>query len=177
MCRTGTCSSSTDTRGNIRPLLEFQHIVQVNDLSNTSLSVLTRHQLWQGLVMRARFPDKFNHSLQCQSDQIVDNAFFRTIEVGDSSFRERVVLTPQEQIKTCSVPDADQIHAESLACIEDAEAGYLFVRFTYRRELEDRDERVDIAEHLKAAYVQVDRDAIAMIRLLAESSLFDETIN
>jgi len=34
-----------------------------------------------------------------------------------------------------------------------------------------------VGEHLKAAYVQIDRDAIAMIRMLAESDLFDQTIN
>jgi len=34
-----------------------------------------------------------------------------------------------------------------------------------------------VAEHLKSAYVQVDRDAIAMIRMLAEAELFDQLIN
>jgi hypothetical protein len=51
------------------------------------------------------------------------------------------------------------------------------VRFSYKRELDDNDSLVDVGEHLKAAYVQIDRDAIAMIRMLAESDLFDQTIN
>ncbi len=53
----------------------------------------------------------------------------------------------------------------------------MFVRFIYRRELVDTSEQVDVAEHLKSAYVQVDRDAIALIRMLAESQLFDQPIN
>lgn len=158
-------------------MLDFQHIVQVNDLADASLGVVTREQLWQGLVMRARFPDKFNHALACQLEQIDENQFIRTIEVGDSSFCDHVVLTPQQQISTKSVPNPEQIRTESLTRIEEPEAGSLFVRFRYIRELVDNDERVDVAEHLKAAYVQVDRDAIAMIRVLAESNLFDETIN
>lgn len=158
-------------------MLEFEHIVQVNDLADSSLTVLTRSQLWQGLVMRARYPEKFNPGLACQSERVEDNVFIRTIKVADSNFCERVILTPEIRINTRSVSSTQQIQTESIACIEEPEDGYLFVRFKYRRELEDRDDRVDVGEHLKAAYVQVDRDAIAMIRVLAASRLFDETIN
>jgi hypothetical protein len=34
-----------------------------------------------------------------------------------------------------------------------------------------------VGEHLKAAYVRVDRDAIAMIRMLAESRRLGQLIN
>lgn len=158
-------------------MLEFEHIVQVNDLEQTELAVITRNQLWQGLVMRARNPGKFNAALQCSSDQVSDNEFVRTIDVGEVSFRERVVLEPETRIHTQSIPDPEQIQSQSIACIEEPVADYLFVRFSYKRELEDKDDRVALGEHLKAAYVQVDRDAIAMIRMLAESHLFDASIN
>ena len=51
------------------------------------------------------------------------------------------------------------------------------IRDSYKRELEVTTDAVDVAEHLKSAYVQVDRDAVALIRLLAESELFDQSIN
>lgn len=168
-------ASSQQLRGKV--VLVFQHIVQVNDLSNPDLAVITRSQLWQGLVMRARFPGKFNQSLNCNAETVTETEFIRTIDVGTTRFCERVLLTPEQEIHTRSVPDVEQIMAESKTSIEEPESGALFVRFEYKRELEDMDERVDVAEHLKAAYVQVDRDAIAMIRMLAESSLFDQTIN
>ncbi len=158
-------------------MLEFEHIVQVNDLTNSGLSVLSRSQLWRGLVLRARHPDKFNGGLECNSEKVSSNEFLRTIAVGEFSFCERVVLEPESKISTRTLPHLQQIHSESITCIEEPETDYLFVRFSYRRELDDNDERVAVGEHLKAAYVQVDRDAIAMIRMLAESRLFDETIN
>jgi len=43
--------------------------------------------------------------------------------------------------------------------------------------LKEDDERVNVEEHLKSAYVQMDRDAIAMIRLLAESELFEQPLS
>ena len=158
-------------------MLQFEHLVQVNDLTNTDITALTRNQLWQGLVLRARNPDKFNKSLHCTSEEFDENEFVRTIDTGNSSFCERVVLYPEEKICTRTIAEPKQIHAESTACIEEPEAGYLFVRFSYKRELDGADGQVDVAEHLKSAYVQIDRDAIAMIRLLAQSELFDQSIN
>lgn len=158
-------------------MLEFEHIVQVNDLSNSSIVAITRSQLWQGLVLRARNPEKFNHGLQCQSEELRNNEFVRIIEAGGNKFCEKVILTPEQKIHTSTLSDLDQLQAESTTRIEEPESGYLFVRFSYRRELPERSEQVDVAEHLKSAYVQVDRDAIAMIRMLAESRLFDEPIN
>lgn len=157
-------------------MLEFEHIVQVNDLENTSLIVLTRKQLWQGLVLRAQKPDKFIPGLQCTSEKMVDNQFLRTIEAGESSFCEQVSLFPEDKICTNTVAN-QQTKAQSIACIEEPETGSLFVRFSYRRDLEAQGDQIDVGEHLKAAYVQIDRDAISMIRMLAENKRFDETIN
>jgi hypothetical protein len=158
-------------------LLEFEHLVQVNDLANSTLTVITRSQLWQGLVLRARNPEKFNHGLNCQSEEVSNNKFLRTIEAGGSKFCEEVVLEPEQRIHTATLAELEQLQSESTTTIEEPEAGYLFVRFHYKRELLVDTESVDVAEHLKSAYVQVDRDAVAMIRVLAESQLFDGPIN
>lgn len=158
-------------------MLEFEHLVQVNDLTNSAISVITRAQLWQGLVLRARNPEKFNHGLSCQSEDLRDNEFVRIIEAGDSKFCEKVILHPEQKIHTATLAELDQLQSESTTTIEEPEEGYLFVRFHYQRELVQDTEAVDVAEHLKSAYVQVDRDAVAMIRMLAESRLFDEPIN
>ena len=150
-------------------LLDFEHIVQVNEPENDAITDISRSQLWQGLVLRARSPEKFNPSLTCQSRPVAPNEFLRTIHVGDSNFCEHVILYPENSIHTITVPEFQQIEAESEARIEEPQAGYLFVRFRYKREIQKEDEQVNIEEHLKSAYVQMDRDAIAMIRDLAES--------
>lgn len=154
-------------------MLEFEHIVQVNDASNPRLTNLSREELWQGLVLRAKNPEKFNHALDCSHETVSCNEFVRTIEAGNVSFYERVNLYPQDRIITRTIQDVEQINARSEARIEEPQRGALFVRFSYKRDLEQTEDRVDVAEHLKAAYVQIDRDAIAMIRMLAESKLLD----
>jgi hypothetical protein len=157
-------------------LLEFEHIIQVNDLSNDAIAVLSRAQLLRGLVLRAQQPDKFNQSLSCSYKPLSENEFLRTTSAGESSFYERVVLTPQVKIHT-GTGDSEQISSESTAEIEEPEPNSLFIRFTYKRELGDSNSEIDIGEHLKSVYVQIDRDAIAMIRVMAENNLFDQVIN
>ena len=158
-------------------MLEFEHIVQVNDLNNDTIAVLSRAQLWRGLVLRAQQPDKFNQSLSCSYKSLSENEFLRTISAGESSFYERVVLTPQVKIHTGTTGDSQQKSSESTAEIEEPEPNSLFIRFIYKRELGDSNSEIDIGEHLKSVYVQIDRDAIAMIRVMAENNLFDQAIN
>ena len=157
-------------------MLEFEHIIQVNDLSNDAIAVRSRAQLWRGLILRAQQPDKFNQSLSYSYKPLSENEFLRTTSAGESSFYERVVLTPQVKIHT-GTGDSEQISSESTAEIEEPEPNSLFIRFTYKRELGDSNSEIDIGEHLKSVYVQIDRDAIAMIRVMAENNLFDQVIN
>ena len=67
-------------------MLEFEHIIQVNDPANDELPMLTRAQLWEGLVLRARRPDRFNTSLQVTTKEYAEDEFERIIEVGDAKF-------------------------------------------------------------------------------------------
>jgi len=157
-------------------LLEFEHIIQVNDLTEEDLPILTRSQLWEGLLLRARRPDTFNSSLRVTNNEYAQDEFERIIEAGEHIFHERVILYPDERIHTQTMEEYDQIDAESVTQLEEPEVGYLFVRFTYRREVEEEGS-VDVEEHLKSAYLQTDRDAIALIRSLAESGVFGQSVD
>ena len=128
-------------------------------------------------MLRARRPDKFVPSLTVHTEDLASDEFERTINAGESRFVERVIVYPEGRIHTQTVEEIEQISAESITQIEEPENGYLFVRFTYRRELEIEDDGMDVGEHLKSAYLEIDQDAIAMIRTLAASGLFGESIN
>ena len=148
-------------------LLKFEHIVQVNAHGKPEIRNLTRNQLWQGLVYRAKFPNKFNPSLKCTFQEQKENEFIRTLEASNVSFYEKVILYPEKRIKTFTVAEIDQLHTESNTSIEEPSADSLFVRFQYKREIEESRE-LDITEYLKTAYLQLDIEAIAMIRIMAE---------
>jgi hypothetical protein len=150
--------------------LEFEHIVQVNDLLDRVNISLRRRELWDGLLLRARRPDRFNDALICESSEIVDNRFERRTEAGDQVFTEIVTLKPEESIITKSSweVDANSNHAESLTQIEEPEPNFLFVRFRYKRDIPEGSSGVDIGQYLKSAYVQLDSEAISKIRMMVE---------
>lgn len=157
--------------------LEFEHIVQVNDPNNPDVSAITRAQLWQGLVLRARCPQRFVEGIECFAHPQTETGFVREITAGEMCFYEDVTLEHETRVLTQTQADKPQIFAASGATIEEPEPGFLFVRFRYVREMPAEHGAVDVAEHLKAAYRQLDTDAISLIRLMAEDNSFDSIVN
>lgn len=158
-------------------MLEFEHIIQVNDPAERQIRPMSRDELWQGLLLRARDPGRFNGALTCRVDDESHDSFTRYVKAGDTQFRERVTLTRRERIETVTAGADQPLFAASITTIEETAAGCLFVRFIYRRDLEDSAEGRMIGEHLKSAYLQVDIDAIALIRMLAEDELLHKLPN
>ncbi len=152
-------------------MLEFEHIVQINDPDDSNIKPLSRVQLWEGLLLRARDPGKFNSAISCRLSEERNEGFTRHIQAGDTEFRERVILTLHEKIETVISGPDQPMQARSITSIEEPAEGYLFVRFFYCRDMEETAEGHMIGEHLKSAYLHTDIDAIALIRMLAEDEL------
>lgn len=151
-------------------LLEFEHIIQVNDLNLPELAVLSREVLWQGLVYRASYPGHFNAALKCRLEPDTERRFVRHIEVGELQLRDEVTLVPMQEIRTLIDGRTQAIHAESITIIEEPEPAQLFVRFCYRRDSIDEEGGLNADAFLKQAYLQQDRDAIIIIRQMAEKN-------
>lgn len=155
-------------------MLEFEHIIQVNDPEQPTLRPLSRQELWEGLLFRARQPGRFTDSLECRIEEVEEGAFIRRLRAGGSEFRDKVFLFPPNEIHSQTTGEPEQLYAESISRIEEPAPGYLFVRFTYRRDSGNVEGVVDVDEHLKSAYVHNDRDALAMIRQFAEHGLLEK---
>lgn len=151
-------------------LLEFEHIVQVNDLSQPELAVLSREVLWQGLVYRVSYPDHFNPALSCRLEPESETRFVRHIGAGELQLRDQVMLVPMQEIRTVINGQTQAMHAESVATIEEPEPGQLFVRFSYRRDSIGAEGGINADVFLKEAYLQQDRDAIIIIRQMAANN-------
>ncbi|MEX2334871.1 MAG: AtaL-like protein [Pseudohongiella sp.] len=151
-------------------MLEFEHIIEVNDLHNAGLLVLSREVLWQGLVYRARYPDHFNPVLNCRLGPGTDEQFVRYIELGGLQLRDDVLLVPMQEISTLIDGRTQAMHAESITTIEEPAPGQLFVRFRYRRDAIAVEGGFNANDYLKEAYRQQDRDAIIAIREMASNN-------
>jgi hypothetical protein len=148
-------------------MLEFEHLIQINDPASPHIRPMSREDLWAGLLMRARYPGQFNPAISSRLEEIDDTRFVRILQVGDTEMYDEVQLRYPDVIHTRMAGEV--LHAESITKIEEPEPGWLFVRFTYRRDSANEEGGLDIDGYLKSAYLVSDREAIALIREMVQS--------
>lgn len=152
-------------------MLEFAHIIQINDPEQPQIPPMTRQQLWDGLVFRSKYPEHFNPTISSTIEEYTDDGFIRRLTFGAGHLHDRVILVDQEEIRTTPVDEQQTLFAQSTTRIEEPVPGYLFVRFSYRRDAPPASDGIDVAEYLKAAYVENDREAVSLLRKFALEGL------
>lgn len=150
-------------------MLEFEHLIQINDPQQPHIPPVGREELWAALVQRAKYPGQFNPAIQSRLEDVCHSSFVRIILVQGTELRDEVELQAPVEIRTriCAAPGSSgqqALQAESITRIEEPEPGYLNVRFIYRRDSANRPGELDVDEYLKSAYIVNDREAISMIR-------------
>jgi hypothetical protein len=153
------------------PLLEFEHIIHINDPREPHLPVMSRAQLWEGLVFRTKYPGHFNPTLSTELEDLTETGFIRHLHFGTARLRDVVILRHEHEIQTRSAGPEGQMFAHSVTRIEEPTAGHMLVRFYYCRDSGNVDGGLDVDSYLKAAYLQNDREAIVMLRRFALEGL------
>ena len=154
--------------------MKFEHIVQINDLTKPELPVLTRFQLWEGLILRARRPDKFlvgvdDYEILEQSPAYMK----RCLQLPGLQVFDEVTFWAESRIEYRTVPTDTVPHASLVMDIEEPEPGSLFVRFRYHTaSIENRGDSMPYDQYLQQAYVLTDIETVQMIRQLAETGVF-----
>ncbi|WP_312264634.1 AtaL-like protein [Rivihabitans pingtungensis] len=155
----------------------FEHVIQVNDLNNPMATTLSRQVLWRGLVRRAERPQDFLPDL-AHGDIIArgEDWFDRIVRLGTLHVRDRVTLQAEHSLRHDTAA-GDGYPASTLTIsIEEPEPLSLFVRFVYQSTLPEHTppgSEVDYVAYLKSAYQQMDTEAIATLRQLAEAGELD----
>jgi hypothetical protein len=151
--------------------MKFAHLVEINDPLTPWLDVLSRAQLWRGLVRRAEFPKEFIPWLDhCVISGKTDTRLSRVSHYGDLIVRDDVTFLPQQQV-IYRVPAQKDIPASTLRMtIEEPEPGVLFVRFEYEAGASAEADTMDAFynEFRRSAYQEADIDTIRTIRQMAE---------
>jgi hypothetical protein len=153
--------------------MHFVHIIEINDPRNPLLDVLTRDQLWRGLVRRAERPQEFLPQLvDCVIVMRGATTMARELNFGNFTVRDRVRLMPMEQISF--VTDAGPTLSESrlVITIEQFGGDHLQLRFTYdtaRQRIDNAEMEDQYDRFIQSAYLQTDIDSIKIIRSLVQA--------
>ena len=148
--------------------MKFEHIVQVNDFSGADQAILSRAQLWLGLVARVRQPHRFTIGLD-KFDLLEDTSDYvrRRLELPGLVVEDEVWLLAQRQIRFKIQPTSQTEAAELMISIEEPETGSLFVRFSYcSASVQQHDDSFPYDLFLQNAYIAAD---IASIQLIKQS--------
>lgn len=156
--------------------MNFEHLVEINDPGNPLVEPLSRNQLWQGLVLRAEQPELSVVGLDaCVVLERNGHSMKRELRFGHLRVRDEVTFAPMEHV-TYDVEASEVFPASKLRmAIEEPFPGHLFVRFTYSSDTDESDEMV--RDHLRLAYIQTDKDTIAVIRELGKLGKLGEPVD
>jgi hypothetical protein len=81
-------------------MIELSHSVPVNDRSDPDAPMLTRDDVWEGLVMKAENALPFVPKMErCEVVEQRENFILRDIRFGGDDLREAVTLTPKEKVE------------------------------------------------------------------------------
>ncbi len=147
--------------------LNFEHLIQINDPLNPLVLPMTREQLWEGLVLRAEQPQLFVIGLDdCTILSRQGNTLERELHYGQATVRDRVTLTPNDNVRYDILPTADYVGGSLTMTIEQPDELQLFLRFEYRTTLPTADTEDDrqTSEIVKSAYRESDIDTVRLIR-------------
>jgi hypothetical protein len=159
----------------MRADMKFNHLVEINDPSNSLLDPLTRDQLWHGLVLRAEAPTLFVPWLDsCKLMQRSSHAVARELRYGTLLVCDNVTFISQQSVHY-AVPQQNDIPASTLVMsIEEPQPGVLFVRFEYDDGSGDETSvETFYNDFRRSAYEQSDIDTIRIIRQLARQGRLD----
>ena len=160
----------------------FEHLIEINDPTNPLLALLTRSQVWRGLMWRAEKPQDFQEDIS--NLQILEQGsdfLVREFELGNLAIRDHIEWDTQREIIYDTQPN-DQHRGGMLTMrLEEPEAGRLFIRFVYRTPLPENatpgsDDASDAyyASYVKSAYQESDIDTVRKIRELAALGVLGE---
>lgn len=154
--------------------MRFEHLVEVNDARNPLVAVVTREQLWRGLVLRAEQPQLFVPQLsEATILTRTEAGLVRALRYGDTLVTDEVSFVRLERVQYDIAAQGEIPRSSLTMSIEELRPGALFVRFVYEDESSGAEDTV-VNELRRAAYEDADIDTVGTIRWLAESGRLDE---
>ncbi|MDR3414254.1 MAG: SRPBCC family protein [Formivibrio sp.] len=154
--------------------MHYEHLVAVNDLTNPLTTVITRSQLWQGLLLKAESPQLFHPHIE--SVTILERTatlIRREVNFGNMLVREHIHLQEALSLHHDTEPGKNHAGGKLLVQIEEPNADNLLVRFGYEIPDPTDPEATKLIGYLQEMWRQMDVDSIRKIRELAETGHLD----
>lgn len=149
--------------------MKFEHLIEINDPRNPMMPLLTREQLWQGLMFRAEDATHFLPGLDtCVILERGDGRLQRRLDFGRAAIEDTVTWRHLEWMCFTVARTGEHAGGTLTIAIEEPEESHIFLRFAYETTLGETsgDEDAAYAEFVKSAYRESDIETVRVIRAL-----------
>lgn len=152
--------------------MKFEHLIEINSPGDPRIEMISRKQLWDGLVLRAETPRLFLPQLDaCDILERLEDSLARRLRFGNLIVHDHVYFIEEHQIRF-HIPTQNDIVESSLEItIEEPQRDHLFVRFAYQDATPDDDPDAAYNDYRRSAYYEADLDTIRIIRRLTAQAL------
>jgi len=150
--------------------MNFEHIIAINDPANPLIDMLSREELWSGLMHRVENAVPFLPGLEsCRILERSEHGLLRELDFGPAVIHDHVTLAEMHWVSFVIKPSDTHAGGSLKITIEEPEPTHLFLRFAYETTLANSPNSEDRAyiEYVKSAYQQSDIDCVRIIRTLA----------
>lgn len=148
--------------------MRFEHVIEINSPA-TSVQVVvptfTREQLWRGLMIRVREPQRFPMGPDgCDCQETESGLFQRTLRFGSHRFQDEVRAEPLHRLIFTPQAHGEIAPIRLTVSIEEPQAGQMVLRFIYEALAEQSAEEVYYNDSRHNAWLHVDRDMVRTLR-------------
>jgi hypothetical protein len=159
--------------------MKFEHRIEINHLDNPLIPLMTREQLWNGLVLRAEFPGLFISYLDACTITARDlDGLARVLQFGDV----KIVDLVQFEFLNCvhyRVPLQGEIPESNMKMtIEEPVPGALSIRFSYEDGYLEAEYEKNAPYHdfRRSMYVEADTNMVSVLRELHKAGRLDNLL-
>jgi hypothetical protein len=150
--------------------MRFEHLVEINDFIQPAGTLLTRDQVWSGLMHRVEDSRPFMPGLdECRILAREESGIQRCLRFGTTEIFDCVLYAEERWV--CFESQATSTHGGGRLTIllEEPQPMHLFLRFIYETgfALGAEQEDAPYADYLQQAYAAADIETVRVIRLLA----------
>ncbi|MFN4236109.1 MAG: AtaL-like protein [Vogesella sp.] len=157
--------------------MKFEHLIKMFDELSPAPAI-TRRQLWQGLVLRAEDPCRFDENItEARVLSYENGSLRREVRFGELVVREHVGFVPEKSVIYQTEPSNQYPPSKLGMFIEEPQPGSLFIRFVYENDLpedvvtNDTNDPAYYVPYLKSAYKQADLLTAERILALAHEGV------
>nr|WP_315197306.1 AtaL-like protein [uncultured Aquabacterium sp.] len=148
--------------------MRFEHLIEINSPRvnlQTVVPPFTRAQLWRGLLIRVRSPERFPMGPdRCECLEVEPGVFKRTLHFGQHVMRDEVQAEHEARLVFTPESHGDTAPIRLTLSIEEPQAAQTVLRFVYEALGDQTTEESYYNDYRHSAWLHHDRDMVRTLR-------------